>query len=559
MEADDDVVDFYEMGLDERILKAIAKLGWGKPTLIQEKTIPLALEGKDVLARARTGTGKTGCFLIPMIQKILSIKKSSREQSVRAIIMTPSKELCNQAYQNLHLLTNYCAKEIRGMDISGQVALSSQKPMLMDKPDIVVGTPSRFIAHLKAGNLQIKDSVEMVVVDEADLVFSFGYESDMKALMSYFPKIYQAFLMSATLSDDVRSIKRLMLHNPVIVKLEETSLPDTTQLTQYHIKCEDEDKFLLLYTLVKLNLIRGKSLVFVNSVDRCYKLKLFLGHVGILSCVLNPELPINSRCHIVDQFNTGTYDIIIASDEIPTESSDQKTKKEKKNRSKSNRKDTEYGVARGIDFQGVSNVINFDLPASSQAYIHRVGRTARGKNQGAALSFISIAEMARFESIKKQLADEYTDVDSVFQPFNFRMEEIEGFRYRARDAYRATTGYAVRKARLGEIKHEMFTSEKLKTYFEENPRDKQILRHDTARGVVKLQQHLKNVPDYIIPETLKAQSSSRKRKRDFKPKKVSSRSQQNYKKKKSDALKSLELSASKRGGAKKKRNKTNLK
>ncbi|XP_067928839.1 probable ATP-dependent RNA helicase DDX56 [Watersipora subatra] len=542
-------LNFYEMGIDERILKAITKLNWGKPTLIQEKVIPLALEGKDILAKARTGTGKTACFMIPILQKLLEIKKTSKEQKIRALIMTPSKELCSQAYQSLQLLSAYCSQEIRGLDISP--TLASQKALLMDQPDVVIGTPSRVLAHLKAGNMQLKDSLEMVVVDEADLVFSFGYDTDMKQLLTHLPKIYQALLMSATLSPDVKSIKRMVLHNPVTVKLEETSLPDASQLTQYHIKCEDEDKFLLLYTLVKLNLICGKSLVFVSSVDRCYKLKLFLGHVGIMACVLNPELPINSRCHIVDQFNTGMYDIIIASDEskLDSSASSKPVNKGKKVRSKSHRKDTEYGVARGIDFQFVSNVINFDFPSTPEEYIHRVGRTARGENQGAALSFVSIAEMERFEGIKEALANEYDDINSVFQPFNFRMEEIEGFRYRARDAYRATTSLAVRKARLGEIKHEMFTSDKLKTYFEENPRDKQVLRHDATRGLVKLQQHLKNVPDYIIPDTLKNSAGKKKKRPDhkYKGKKTATKTQKNYRKRKTDALQSLELSSSKRG------------
>ncbi|XP_060569499.1 probable ATP-dependent RNA helicase DDX56, partial [Ruditapes philippinarum] len=314
-EEDETFLEFHEMGIDDRLLKAISKLGWSSPTPIQERAIPLALEGKDVLAQARTGSGKTGAFVIPVIQKILASKQMATEQSVKAIILTPTKELCSQAHKNIQELTTSCSREIRCVDISPQVPLPTQRPMLSEKPDIVVCTPSRLLAHIEAGNLNIKQSLEMIVIDEADLVFSFGYEDNVKAILGHMPKIYQAFLMSATLGDDVKALKKMVLHNAVILKLNESQLPETSQLTQYHIKCSEEDKFALIYALLKLRLVRGKTILFVNNVDRCYKLRLFLEQFGIPACVLNSELPVNSRCHIVGQFNDGLYDYIIASDE----------------------------------------------------------------------------------------------------------------------------------------------------------------------------------------------------------------------------------------------------
>merc|ERR1712038_858145 len=170
----DSVVGFHEMGLDDRLLKAIASLGWRQPTLIQEKAIPLALEGKDVLARARTGSGKTAAFSIPIIQKILTSKQNAREQCIKAVVLTPTKELCNQAYKNITALCGSCSREVKCVDISGQVPLDANRPLLMEKPDIIVGTPSRILAHLQAGHMTLKQSLEMLVVDEADLVFSFG-------------------------------------------------------------------------------------------------------------------------------------------------------------------------------------------------------------------------------------------------------------------------------------------------------------------------------------------------------------------------------------------------
>ncbi|XP_013419263.1 probable ATP-dependent RNA helicase DDX56 isoform X1 [Lingula anatina] len=468
------------------------------------------------------------------------LQKHAKEQSVKALVITPSKELCSQAYKNVIDLTSSCSREVKCVDISGQVALDAQRPLLMEKPDIVIGTPSRILAHIQAKNLYLKESLDMVVIDEADLVFSFGYEADIKTLLSHLPKIYQAFLMSATLSEDVRTLKKLVLHNPVILKLEESQLPETNQLTQYHIKCEEEDKFVLVYTLLKLRLIRGKSIIFVNSVDRCYRLKLFLEQFGIPSCALNSELPVNSRCHIVNQFNEGLYDIIIASDETaletPTETKDEKTKQKKVRK-----KDKEYGVSRGIDFQNVSNVINFDFPANVDAYIHRVGRTARADNQGTALSFISVKEMPLLEHCEEELADSHPEGETLFKPFQFRMEEIEGFRYRAKDAMRAVTKVAVREARLKEIKSEILNSQKLKSYFEDNPRDLQLLRHDKSLHTVKTQQHLKNVPDYLVPPTLRHMKSGGRRARTNKQfHKGPTRGEMKYKKRKADPLKSFE-------------------
>lgn len=557
----EDTLSFHEMGLDDRLLKAISQLGWSEPTPIQEKAIPLALDGKDILARARTGSGKTAAFCIPVIQKILTAKQtSSTEQCVKALVLTPTKELCHQAYKNLMDLTSSCSREVKVLDISPQVPLPTQKPMLMEKPDIIVSTPTRALAHIKAGNLDLRQSLELLIIDEADLLFSFGYEDDVRGILSNLPKIYQAFLMSATLSEDVRALKRMVLHNAVILKLEESQLPEASQLTQYHIKCEEQDKFTLVYALMKLHLLRGKSIIFVNEVNRCYKLKLFLEQFAIPACVLNSELPVNSRCHIVNQFNEGLYDIIIASDENLL--MDPKTKPldpEKKKDKKRKKKDKEYGVSRGIDFQNVSNVINFDFPCDVDTYIHRVGRTARGDNQGSALSFVSVKDMDLLGEVEKALSESGTEEDSVFKPYSFKMDEIDGFRYRAKDAMRMVTKTAIREARLKEIKQEMLASNKLKTYFEDNPRDLQVLRHDKSLHTVKVQKHLKNVPDYLVPQTLRHMrgmsdkpGKSKARRKNMAPK-GPTKAEIKYKKRKADPLRSFESAGLVGGGKKKKK------
>merc|ERR1712179_565268 len=166
----------------------------------------------------------------------------------------------------------------------------------MEGKDIIIGTPSKVLAH-----------INNKTIDEADIMFSYGYEHDLKLLVNHLPKIYQALLVSATMSKDLDNLKGLILHNPVALQLEESDVPAEDKLKQYVVRCEASDKFLLAYALFKLNLIRGKCLIFVNSIDKCYRLKLFFEQFYIRTCVLNAELPQSVRVHVVDEFNRGVY------------------------------------------------------------------------------------------------------------------------------------------------------------------------------------------------------------------------------------------------------------
>ncbi|XP_072255257.1 probable ATP-dependent RNA helicase DDX56 [Pyxicephalus adspersus] len=336
---------FHELGLDDRLLKAIADLGWAKPTLIQEKAIPLAMEGKDLLARARTGSGKTAAYSIPIIQNLLQSKLTVSEQAVRVLILVPTKELGQQVQQMVRQLTTYCARDIRVADISGQVDVSAQRPILMEKPDIVVGTPSRVLCHMNQGTLCVRDTLQAMVIDEADLIFSFGFEEDLKNLLCQLPKIYQSFLMSATFNEEVQALKELVLHNPVTTI---SPLPVT-------------------------------------------ELKMFCDW---------------SRCHIIAQFNKGFYDYIIATDEHSLSEASGKEKRAtgRKKKGKGEKgQDAEYGVSRGIDFQNVSTVLNFDFPQSVDSYIHRAGRTARANNPGVVLTLVAHTELSLLKEIEEAL------------------------------------------------------------------------------------------------------------------------------------------------------------
>lgn len=292
------------------------------------------------------------------------------------------------------------------------------RPLLAEKPDVIISTPSKILAHLNASHVDLSESLDSLVIDEADLILSYGYDEDMKAILALLPPIYQSYLMSATMSPDVDELKQLVLRNPAVLKLEEANDPHL--LTQYVVRCTEQDKYLLTFFILKLKVHpfgSGKCILFVNSIDRCYRLKLFLEQFGVKCCTLNSELPLKSRFHIVQEFNRGVYDFIIATDESgdlkfkevdsdeedeedvskdgtqgteesKAETSDEPTKKRQK-KTKKKSKDLEYGVSRGIDFKNVQAVINFDVPRTSRSYMHRVGRTARGVgNKGFALTFL---------------------------------------------------------------------------------------------------------------------------------------------------------------------------
>ncbi|RUP46705.1 P-loop containing nucleoside triphosphate hydrolase protein [Jimgerdemannia flammicorona] len=636
---------FEAFDLDPRLLRALAKLNFSNPTLIQSNAIPLALSGKDILARARTGSGKTAAYCLPVVQKILVAKEymqvanetkrrqclhvcfrspqsldasNPSRQGTRSLILVPTRELAEQVTSHLNSLLLYCSADVKAANLASNVPLQLQQPILADFPDIVVATPSRALAHLEAQNLVIRETLETLVIDEADLVLSYGYDEDLLDVCNFdegmalyqclqlFPSGFRDRLYSKLASfpfgchvhQDVESLKQLILRNPALLKLEEEK-DEPDLLTQYVARCSEKEKFLLTTLLLKLHLIKGKALFFVNDIDRCYRLKLYFEQFGIKSCVLNSELPLNSRYHIVQEFNKGIYDYIIATDEgeikgeqdssdeemesideaaeieNPMEEKDggndnegdedsgvEKAAKNKKRKTelpsnsqnkhkkaKRPRQDKEYGVARGVDFQGVAAVINFDFPTSAKSYTHRVGRTARGGQRGLSISFVvPKTEMEGkamdakvpgwndekvFKKVEKKQAGElechatsfrlsspaikcvylspltpinhshlssFKERGASIKPYLFTKENLKNFNYRAEDALRAVTKTAVREARLKEIKTEILNSDHLKAHFEDNPRDFAFLRHDKPLHPTRVQSHMKHFPSYLMPK-----------------------------------------------------------
>jgi ATP-dependent RNA helicase DDX56/DBP9 len=408
-----------------------------------------------------------------------------------------------------------------------------------EAPDVIISTPTKLLSLLESKSIDLSHLC-FLAIDEADLLMSYGHKEDLTRLMDpasgWMPKLgVQGCLMSATLSEDVEGVKGLVLRNPVcrdiwrwipashadpqaILTLSEPTA--TSLLSQYFTHTTERDKFLYIYVLLKLKLIRGKSIVFVNDVERGYRVKLFLEQFGIKCCVVNSELPLSSRYHVVEEFNRGVYDVIVASDEglggeaevepvekaeggeaeaevedVEEETGDvdldqvetttasaqagpskRKTTAPPEPKRKRRRGDASSSLARGIDFTSASTVINFDLPQSTTSYFHRVGRTARAGHSGLALSFVvpkkdwgkdrttmlksAKADEEVFGRINKRVKDDGAEIKEW--DFGGRGKEIDGFRYRMEDALRSVTTKRVSDARREEVRRELLNSEKLK-------------------------------------------------------------------------------------------------
>ncbi|KAG5974903.1 ATP-dependent DNA/RNA helicase [Claviceps digitariae] len=553
----DEDLTFAELGLDARLVQAVAEQGFLKPTLVQRQAIPLALNGKDVLCKSKTGSGKTAAYVLPLLNGILKKKNSDMTPATSALILVPTRELADQVFKVVEQFSSFCAKDVRAVKLTDKSSDAVQRSLLSTSPDIVISTPARAWYNVKSNQSALSlEKLTHLVLDEADLLLSYGYDEDLENLSWSIPKAIQTIMMSATLTSEIDALKKIFYRDnaPTLLDLEE---PDAEGegVTQLVTKCGEDEKFLLAYIIFKLQLVKGKCIIFVGDVDRCYRLKLFFEQFGIRSCILNSELPVNSRIHVVEEFNRNVYDIIIASDEKEvlgneeradeekeeeedddvaqgqakesdtkndnasnaeqvTELTDKKEmmKLKKKKKQKASKRDKEYGVSRGIDFKNVAAVINFDLPTSASSYTHRIGRTARAGKAGMALSFVvpkelfrkhmptSIASAENDEKVLTRITKQQAQKGKEIKPYNFNTKQVEAFRYRMNDALRAVTKVAVREARTRELRSELLKSEKLKRYFEENPTEVNHLRHDGELRTARQQSHLKHVPEYLLPK-----------------------------------------------------------
>uniref|UniRef100_A0A7S3CYQ8 RNA helicase n=1 Tax=Palpitomonas bilix TaxID=652834 RepID=A0A7S3CYQ8_9EUKA len=598
----DTSVTFEDLGLDPRLRKAVARMNLLHPSLIQAQSIPLALQGKDILARAKTGSGKTLAYALPVVQKLLSLKEAgaliSSSTGVSALIVVPTKELVDQVRRVIKEVTHYCHDMVRVLPLASDQQMGAQKAKLMSaRPDIIVGTPGRIAQHLRVKNISLQDTLEIIVIDEADLVLSYGNDEDVQYIAQSMPKTAQAYLMSATLNKDVEKLKNILLNNPIYLKVEDGKDGGKVPLSQYFIECDSEHKFVIVLAMMKLQLLVGKTIFFVNTIDRGFKLKLFLEKFGIRVTVLNSELPQNSRAHIIEEFNRGVFDYIIATDndmavadndaidlaeklddetfelvsddeegeedmdeeegeeeemdqgegekeeeeshaerlkdkQASTSSTDAKQGKDKKSKSKKRHADIEYSASRGVDFKRVSVVINFDVPDTTRGYIHRIGRTARGGATGTAITFAEPHELAFIDQCREEQLKDAADKlkptvqqkdgevtleahhlveGEILTPLPLNMNDVDNFKYRASDMLKSLTKTRIREARLKEIKNELLNSELLHSHFEDNPKDLNLINHDAPLQRGPTQSHLKAVPSYLVPASVKMERKRQKK------------------------------------------------
>ncbi|GIL46760.1 hypothetical protein Vafri_3662 [Volvox africanus] len=576
-------MSFQDLGLDPRLLRALGKRGFTKPTPVQLEAIPRTLEGKDVVARARTGSGKTLAYLLPLLHKLLSTDNPTG--SFRAIVLVPTRELCQQVAQEAAATAQHCGADITATALVAEGGLQLRRAVA-SAGQIVVATPGKIASALREGLLPsslLSSHLAVLVLDEADLLLSYGYEEDLQLLAPQVPRSCQCILMSATVSEDVERLQKLVLHNPITLNLVvgEAAVSGgdrngatltsgsgvSAEIRHFYIQCPRPDKLLHVLALLRLGLVRTKALLFVNTVDEGVRLRLFLEAFGVRPALLNSELPLNSRSHILTSFNKGLFDYLIATDDVyaPTREGGkgagghhsgplQQAKKKQKLLGKAGkghhvaRKDAEFGVTRGIDFKGVSTVINYDPPSSLQGYVHRVGRTGRAGESGTAISFFApgdeafrqqLAEMLQQQqqhdnAAAKELRepgfrpdddDDDEDEDQedgnniakggdgqgrkrgrgaaaaaadAFRPYGrLSKAQVEALRYRGEDVARGITKSVVREARAKELKNELLNSEHLKDYFEDHAAEKAMLRHDKPLASAPAAPHLKHMPAYL--------------------------------------------------------------
>ncbi|KAI3386634.1 hypothetical protein SNEBB_002305 [Seison nebaliae] len=540
---------FEAFSFNEKLLKAITELGWECPTPIQEESIRLFNKNGNIVARGRTGSGKTGAYLLPIINRLMRKSERKKESNgIDCLILLPSKELCHQVMKICEKLMTYSRLNVmNGTICSSEHAMATM--LKHEPPNVLVCTPTKLLKFIEEHCLNLRDSLQFLVIDEADLILTFRHGDSMQKLSKYLPLNIQIFMCSATLNESTTNLKKLLLHNSTLLNLKESPLPYLKQLSHFKLNCENDImKFTILYSLLKLKLLNGKCLIFVRSIDRAYCVRLFLERFKIRSCTLNNKLPLNCRLRTLQQFNDDAYNIIICCNENISDEEDdndtkemEKSKKQKTSKKKDEKKkETDQPLcnfARGIDYSSLTYVVHFDAPDSTSNYIHKAGRCARGNDEGVSLLMIDEEhsnEMQLVKDIDKELAelmnistDEEEESEKkeekseeiedrsipstshdnqfiIFKDFKFQIEELSAFNYRATDVLSSLTPLVIRKCRLNEIKKEIVNSKKLKQFFDEHPQDLSYLRSD---GFLRSGRHappnLTSLPSYMIPSSLR--------------------------------------------------------
>ncbi|WP_417370761.1 DEAD/DEAH box helicase [Gelidibacter japonicus] len=376
-------MSFNSLGLSDALLKAVSKQGYTAPSPIQQKAIPLILEGKDVLASAQTGTGKTAGFTLPLLQ-LLSQGQSLRKRPVRALVLTPTRELAAQVYQNVKQYSTYL--DIRSTVIFGGVNQNPQVVTLRNGVDVLIATPGRLL-DLHNQRLLSLANVEILVLDEADRMLDMGFLRDIKKIMAVMPAKRQNLLFSATFSKDIKALANDILNHPVLVE----ATPENTTVDAIDQQVYRVAKGLKPDLLVKL-ISDGnweQVLVFTRTKHGANKLTKKLISSNITAMAIHGNKSQGARTKALDGFKRGSVRVLVATDI----------------------------AARGLDIPLLPHVVNFELPNIAEDYVHRIGRTGRAGASGLAISLVSADETSYLRDIQKLIGERIpVEIVEGFEP-----------------------------------------------------------------------------------------------------------------------------------------------
>jgi ATP-dependent RNA helicase RhlE len=371
---------FKDLGFSSELLKIIESSGYKIPFPVQQQAIPPILKDKDVLTIAKTGSGKTDCFLLPVIEKT-KLFSYDKNRSIQALILVPTRELAVQIGDILHSYCSQLRNKIRTKAVYGGVSINPQMKSMYGV-QILVATPGRLIDLFESNALRLND-VHTFVMDEADKLLNLGFEKEMETILKLLPPKRQNLLFSATLSEHIVGLQKVLLKNPSIIKLEEDETEEEL-IDQIAYYVEDAKKGPLLRYLIK-NHMAKQVLIFTSSKDKADKVTNKLRKNGLNARAIHGNKSQGNRRSTLDKFKKNEINILVTTDLL----------------------------SRGIDIEFLPLVINYELPRSPKDFVHRIGRTGRAENKGQVISLVSDQERLHFKVIQKKM-DTWTElIDST--------------------------------------------------------------------------------------------------------------------------------------------------
>jgi ATP-dependent RNA helicase RhlE len=380
--------DFSEFGLHPDLLRGVETLGFTQPTPIQQDAIPPAMAGRDVLACAMTGSGKTAAFLLPILHRLMDKPRGT----TRALILAPTRELAAQIQEHMEGLAKFT--NLKGAAVFGGVAIGPQERAFRQGVDVLVATPGRLLDHFQYDYAKLA-GLEVLVLDEADRMLDMGFLPDIRRVLKHLPKAEQTFFFSATLPQPIVTLSKEMLRNPASLNVERKSEP-AKGVTQAVYPVREELKPFLLVELLKRGEIKN-VLVFTRTKHRANRLAEFLERHGVACDRIHGNRSQAQRTDALSRFKNGTLQVLVATDI----------------------------AARGIDVEALSHVINFDVPNVPEDYIHRVGRTARAEMVGDAFTFVSEQEIGELHAIERAVGQRLNRL--TLAGFDYQSKPAERF------------------------------------------------------------------------------------------------------------------------------------